>query len=125
VLVPHVDHAAALLGEPRRPVHVRVPEEREAGGHALLGERLGEDVVDLHCFGIFAASTTRLQRFDSLTKKSRKCSGVLARGSTPSSPKRFSAWGASSALSSAAWMRLRTAGGVLAGAASAFHEATS
>src|SRR5678809_844270 len=81
VLVPDINQAAALLGQPRGPVHVRVAKEGETGRHALLGECLGKDVVNLHCLGIFAASTTRDQRLDSLTKKSRRNSGVLARGS--------------------------------------------
>ena len=46
MLVPDIDHAAALLGQARGPVHVRVPKERKAGRHALLQEGLGEDVVD-------------------------------------------------------------------------------
>ena len=45
MLVPDIDHAASLLGQPRGPVHVRIAEEREAGSHALLHEGLGKDVV--------------------------------------------------------------------------------
>src|SRR4051812_64134 len=125
MLVPHIDHAASLLGQARGPIHVRIAKERETSRHALLGECFRKDVVDLHCFGIFAVSTARLQRFDSLMKNSRSCSGVLARGSTPSSPKRFCTSGAASAFASSSCTRLITAGGVFAGAASAFHETTS
>ncbi len=45
MLVPHVDHAASLLGQSRGPVHVRIAKQREAGAHALLDEGLREDVV--------------------------------------------------------------------------------
>jgi len=53
VLVPDINHAASLLGEPRGPIHVCIAEEREAGAHVLLGEGLGEDVVDAG-LGLFA-----------------------------------------------------------------------
>jgi hypothetical protein len=53
------------------------------------------------------------------------CSGVLARPSTPSSAKRFCTSGAASALVSASCTRSMMARGVFAGAASAFHDATS
>ena len=45
MLVPDIDHAASLLGQPRGPVHVRIAEEREAGAHVLLHEGLRKDVV--------------------------------------------------------------------------------
>ena len=79
-----------------------------AGTAGPLGVRAG-----LYCFGIFAASTTRVQRFDSLTKNSRRNSGVLMRGSTPSSSKRFCTSGAASALASSWCTRSTTARGTL------------
>src|SRR5262245_41678080 len=45
MLVPDVDHAASLVGQPGGPIHVRIAEEREAGLHLLLREGVGEDVV--------------------------------------------------------------------------------
>src|SRR5258708_15144939 len=96
-----------------------VAEQRLEHGCALLVSAIG------YCLGIFAASTTRLQRFDSLWKNARSSAGVLARPSTPSSAKRFSTSGAASTFASSRWMRSITAGGVLAGAARPFHDATS
>src|SRR5688572_17866742 len=78
-----------------------------------------------YCLGIFAASTTRAQRFDSLTKNSRSCSGELVRASTPSSAKRFCTSGAAIAFASSWLTPPTTPGGVFAGAAIAFHDATS
>jgi hypothetical protein len=45
MLVPHIDHAASLLGQSRGPIHVRIPEERKACSHTLLHEGSGKDVV--------------------------------------------------------------------------------
>jgi hypothetical protein len=45
MLVPDINHAASLLGQPRGPIHVRIPEEREACSHVLLCEGFGKDVV--------------------------------------------------------------------------------
>ena len=47
MLVPDVDHATSLLGQSRRPVHVRIAHQRKAGAHALLDEGLGKDIVDM------------------------------------------------------------------------------
>src|SRR5262245_43308239 len=45
MLVPDIDHAASLLGQPRGPIHVRIPKERETCTHVLLQEGLGKNVV--------------------------------------------------------------------------------
>jgi hypothetical protein len=53
MLMPDIDHAAAMFGQPRRPVHIGVAEQREAGADAFLPEAPRQDVVDL-----FAAHDT-------------------------------------------------------------------
>src|SRR5688572_15418597 len=68
VLVPDVDHAAAVLREARRPVHVRIAEQREAGPHAFLHEGLGKDVVDV-----------ALHRAPGTRRVFRNCSSVSPR----------------------------------------------
>src|SRR5262245_37209081 len=47
MLVPHIDHAASLRRQTRRPIHVRVAKKREARLHAFLREGLREDVVQV------------------------------------------------------------------------------
>ena len=59
MLVPDVDHATSLLGQARRPVHVRIPEEREACSHAFLREGLQ---VDLPMRALFSAPTVETYR---------------------------------------------------------------
>ena len=46
MLVPDINHAAAVFGQSHGPIHVRIAEEREAYPHALLRECPGKDVVD-------------------------------------------------------------------------------
>src|SRR5258708_19577432 len=95
-----------------------VAEQRLEHGCALLVSAIG------YCLGIFAASTTRLQRFDSLWKNARSSAGVLARPSTPSSAKRFSTSGPASTFATSRWIRSITAAGVLPRAPSPFHHPT-
>ena len=65
-------HAGARAEQPAHRAGARPPlGNRVCGGNAAtVGLR-----ARVYCFGIFAASTTRVQRFDSLTKNSRSSLG--------------------------------------------------
>jgi hypothetical protein len=47
MLMADIDHPAAETGEPRRPVHIGIAEQGEAGFGAFLPEAAGQDVIDL------------------------------------------------------------------------------
>src|SRR5436309_6530214 len=109
-------------GSPRVPAGARSPVGAGVAGRHGAGLELR---AGIYCFGIFALSTTRVQRFASLTKNSLSCSGVLARPSTPSSARRFCTSGDVRALTTARWRRSTVGRGVFAGAARPFQDVTS
>src|SRR6266478_2171506 len=125
-----------LQGEARVRQRDRGREEaahlavQQGSGRACVEAHAGlpgeePEIATAYCFGIFAFSTTWVQRFASLTKNSLSCSGVLARPSTPSWARRFCTSGDAIALTTAWWRRSTTGRGVFAGAARPFQDVTS
>ena len=78
VLVPDIDHAASLLGQPRGPIHVRIPEERETRSHVLLYEGLGKDVVHTGLGFILHRCNPRIERSQYRALASRKTGATAA-----------------------------------------------
>ena len=58
MLVPDIDHARALLGQPRREVHVGVAHKGEADLAALLRHGAGNVVEDLSARGLHAGPSS-------------------------------------------------------------------
>src|SRR5712691_12072117 len=79
----------------------------------------------VHCFSIFARSTTAFHLAVSETSSSRMASGELARASTPRSCRRCLTSGMVTAALISLFRRSITARGVLAGAATPFHADAS